>query len=120
MIPIGETGDYVVRDVAAWLWNRFIGDGLKHFGPLERAHVYALLASDRDLNYLVSPEDLSRVISSMELETEPALIALVNGLSTHSLPLDSIDTDEKRYANERIGGGHQLHCGNTLHLCPGG
>jgi len=39
----------------------------------------------------------------MELETEPALIALVNSLSVQSLPLDSIDTDEKRYANERIG-----------------
>ena len=103
IVPIGETGEYVVRDVAEWLWNRFIGDGLKHFGPLERAHVYALLASNRDLIYLVSPEDLSRVITAMELETEPALIALVNSLSTQSLPLDSIDTDEKRYANERIG-----------------
>jgi hypothetical protein len=104
IVPIGESGEYVVRDVAEWLWNRFIGDGLKHFGPLERAHVYAVLASNRDLNYLASPEDLSRVITSMELETEPALIALVNSLSTHSLPLDSLDTDEKRYANERIGG----------------
>jgi hypothetical protein len=103
IVPMGATGEYVVRDVAEWLWNRFIGDGLKHFGPLERAHVYALLASTRDLNYLVSPEDLSRVITAIELETESALIALVNSLSTQTLPLDSIDTDEKRYANERIG-----------------
>ena len=103
IVPIGETGDYVVRDVAEWLWNRFIGDGLKHFGTLERAHVYALLASNSDLIYLVSPEDLSREISTMELETEPALIALVNSLSTQLLPLNSIDTDDKHYANERIG-----------------
>jgi len=103
IVPIGESGEYVVRDVAEWLWNRFIGDGLKHFGPLERAHVYAVLASDKDLIDLVSPEDLSRVITSMELETEPALITLVNSLSAQSLPLDSIDTDEKHYANGRIG-----------------
>jgi len=103
IVPIGETGDYIVKDVAEWLWNRFIGDGLKNFGALERAHVYALLASSRDLVYLASPEDLSRVITSLELETEPTLIALVNSLSTQLLPLDSIATDEKRYANERIG-----------------
>jgi hypothetical protein len=103
VVPVGQGGEYVVRNVAEWLWNRFIGDGLKHFGPLERAHVYALLASNRDLIYLASPEDLSRVITSSELETEPALIALVDNLSNQSLFLASSDSDERHYANERIG-----------------
>ena len=41
-----------------WLWQRFIGDGLKHFGTLERAHVYALLASNqhRDLHWYLRRE----------------------------------------------------------------
>jgi len=103
IVPIDETGEYVVRDVAEWLWNRLIGDGLKHFGPLERAHVYALLASDKDLIYLVSPENLSGVITPIELDTEPALIALVNSLSNQTMALDSIDADVKQYSNERIG-----------------
>jgi hypothetical protein len=103
IVPINDDGKYIVKDVAEWLWNRFIADGLKHFGPLERAQVYALLASNRDLVYLVSPEDLSMVITSMKLETEPALITLVESLSDQSLPLDSLDADQKRYANERVG-----------------
>jgi len=103
VVPVGQTGNYMVKDVAEWLWNRFIGDGLKHFGPLERAHVYALLASKRDLIYLVDPENLDRVITALELETEPALIAMVENLSSRTLALDSNDTDERREANERIG-----------------
>jgi hypothetical protein len=39
----------------------------------------------------------------MELETEPALIALVDSLAGQILALDSIDTDDRRDANERIG-----------------
>lgn len=103
VVPSSESGDYVVRDVAEWLWQRFIADGLKHFGPLERAHAYALLASDRDLVYLVSPEDVDRIITSREVETEPALIALVDNLATQTLALNSADSDERLRANERIG-----------------
>jgi hypothetical protein len=103
IVPADASGKYVVQDVAEWLWNRFIGDGLKHFGPLERAHLYALLASHRDLVYLISPENLERVFTSTELETEPALIALVDNLSNQTLALNSIDADERRRADERIG-----------------
>ena len=33
------------QNVARYLWQRFIADGLKHFGPLEEAHLYAILGA---------------------------------------------------------------------------
>ena len=80
-----------------------MGDGLKNFGSLERAHVYAFLAKDQDLVSQVSPEDPGRVITSMDLETEPALMDLVENLASQTLALDSADPDARRRANESIG-----------------
>jgi len=34
-----------------WLWQRFIADGLKQFGPLERIQVYSMLNSGLDATY---------------------------------------------------------------------
>jgi hypothetical protein len=101
--PQDEGGQYRVRQLAEWLWNRFIGDGLKHFGVLERAHVYALLATSRDLVELASPDDLERIVTSYDLETDPALIALVDDISGYSLALGSPDTDIRHAANQQVG-----------------
>lgn len=55
--PASNAG-YTTEQLGEWLWQRFIGDGLKHFGTLERAHVYALLASNqhRDLHWYLRRE----------------------------------------------------------------
>lgn len=103
IVPTDPNGGYYVKQVAEWLWDRFIGDGLKNMGTLERAHIYALLGSGRDLSYLADPGDASRNISSTELETEPDLIALVNGLSTATLDLGSSDEKMRERANRRVG-----------------
>jgi len=39
-----------IKEIAEYLWNKMIGDNLKHFGILERAEVYSLLLYGKDLN----------------------------------------------------------------------
>lgn len=77
VVPSDAKGRYVVQDVAQWLWNRLIGDGLKNFGPLEKAHLYALLATGQDLGYLLDPLDAGRVIEATDLTSDTVLIELV-------------------------------------------
>ncbi len=36
VIPTAEDGTYRVKAVSEWLWQRFIADNLRNFGPLER------------------------------------------------------------------------------------
>lgn len=45
-LPEGDT--YTVEALSEWLWQRFVADDLHNFGPLERVHVYAFLASGLD------------------------------------------------------------------------
>ncbi|MCB1158431.1 MAG: hypothetical protein H7A25_12505 [Leptospiraceae bacterium] len=47
-----KTENFPVSDVAEFLWIRFTGDAnLKHFGILEKAHIYALLATGTDFMF---------------------------------------------------------------------
>jgi hypothetical protein len=103
VIPKDSSGTYVVKNVAEWLWKRFIGDGLKNMGLLERAHLYALLAESRDIVYLADRNRLDRVITTADLASDPALVNLVQSLSVRTLPLDSADSTERRAANARVG-----------------
>jgi hypothetical protein len=103
LIPKNSSGDYVAKDVAEWLWKRFIGDSLKNMGPLERAHVYALLAEGRDIVYLADPNRLDRIITTEDLVSDPALTSLVQSFSMRTMTLDSLDSTERRIANERVG-----------------
>jgi hypothetical protein len=103
VIPKSSSGTYVVKDVAEWLWKRFIGDGLKNMGLLERAHIYALLAEDRDLVYLADPNRLDRVITTADLVSDPALANLVQSLSARTLLLGSVTDTERQAANTRVG-----------------
>lgn len=64
MIPPNASGDYTVKDVTEWLWNRFIGDSLRNLGDLERAHIYALLVSGTDLPYYLSDDHEDASINS--------------------------------------------------------
>jgi hypothetical protein len=102
VVPLSSNGAYVVKDVAEWLWNRFIGDGLKHFGPLERAHVYALLATELDLAYLADAQNPERVITTAAVQTTP-LAGLVSDLGNSDLPLNATDIGQRRAANSRVG-----------------
>jgi hypothetical protein len=89
--------------VAEWLWQRFIADGLKNFGTLERAYVYALLATDSDFNEQAAPDDEDHVFTSQELETSADLVALISNLGSRTMALDSSDAGNRKKAHERLG-----------------
>lgn len=57
VIPVNADHEYIVADVANYLWERFIGDGGKNFDIIARAQVYALLSTGRDFGYLVDPDN---------------------------------------------------------------
>lgn len=77
IIPTSAGGNYVVEDVAKWLWNHFLGDGLKNYGPLERAHLIPYLSArqSRDLAVLLAVRqgriDAQQSVSLNDLEYEP-------------------------------------------------
>jgi hypothetical protein len=103
LVPRGENGTFIVRDVANWLWQRFIADGLQNFGTLERAYAYALLATDSDFNELAAPGDTERVFTSEELETDDDLSGLMDSLAGQTIQLDSSDSATRQRAHERVG-----------------
>jgi hypothetical protein len=103
LVPRTGNGTYVVRDVAAWLWQRFIADGLKNFGALEQAYTYALLATDSDFNELAAPNDLDHVFTSEELANDDDLAALIESLAGETMQLDSADAEDRLEAHERLG-----------------
>lgn len=97
-----DDGNYPVQHVAEWLWQRFIADGLKNFGLLERSQVYALLASGMDYQLFIDEEQPYADISSDDLNAEPH-IEFLNDLSITRMQLNSEDENQVKRANERIG-----------------
>jgi hypothetical protein len=57
VIPVNADREYIVAEVADYLWRRFIGDDGKNFDTIARAQVYALLATGCDFGYLVDPDN---------------------------------------------------------------
>ena len=103
-LPKNADGSYRVKDTAEWLWNRFVADGLKNFGSLERAHVYALLASGSDFAYWINKNDPLKVYTKTEIETDRLLIDRIQDVEKARLDgLSSADAKEKQTANKRIG-----------------
>ncbi len=132
-IPTNTQDEYKITDVARWLWQHFIGDGWRNYGPLERAHLHSLLGSKRDLALLLAIRDVrlndsnpnNNGVTLQDLESDynsavdqqmiqypytrndvvntPYIVDLVNELGQRTLLLDSIDIDERETANERIG-----------------
>ena len=96
-------GNYVVKDVAEWLWQHFLADGLKNFGPLERAQVYSLLAEDRDLAYLSDPDDVDRIITTNDVLTDSSLVTLVNNLAGQRMDLGTAVADDRLKSNLKVG-----------------
>lgn len=99
--PRNEDGTFRVKEVAEWLWNRFIGDGLKNFAWHERAEVYALLASGYDFSRWYDEENPDRVFDTSEL------LSMKNfefkNLEISRLNLDSNDDSKRRLANYHVG-----------------
>lgn len=104
VVPKDADGSYRVKTVAEWLWQRWIADGGKNFGTLERAHVYALLVSGTDLAYWLDPKQPSRVYTKQELESDRFLQERISDAGKALLDdLVSQKVEEKRNANARIG-----------------
>jgi|WetSurMetagenome_2_1015567.scaffolds.fasta_scaffold02305_8 hypothetical protein len=103
VIPKNTQGNYVVKDVAEWLWQRFMADGLKSFGTLERFHLYALLAQGKDASYLIDLQKLNRIFTANEILTDSTLQAAFQNWSNSTMKLGGNDSAERRAANQNIG-----------------
>lgn len=102
LIPKGAANEYTAVQVAQWLWMRFIAD-LKNYGPLEKAHLYALLATGQDLSKNVYPTEPGRIVTLAELESDQNVIAIVDALGAQTLALDSEDANLRLTANGQVG-----------------
>ena len=100
LMPRGD--GYLVGTSAAWLWQRFVADGLKNFGPLERAHLYALLAYGRDLAAVLHPRTPDTAVTLAELNA-PAGKAWLAKIGALRLPLDFSDAAIRERTNDRMG-----------------
>ena len=101
-MPKDATAQYGVDHAAEWLWMRFITE-MDNYGPLERAHLYALLATGQDLSRQIYPAEPGRMVTLVELNNDAAVMAAVDALGEQSLALDSADQNTRTVANERIG-----------------
>ena len=96
IMPKDANGVYSVKHVGAWLWNRFVADGGKNYGALERAYVSALLATGTDLKYVAAPAILP--------ESDPNLLALINTNEAALMQLNNTtNLAQRRDANIRVG-----------------
>jgi len=101
-IPADSNGEYLVEDVALWLWNRFIADGGKNYGVLERAHIVALL-NGKDLGLFIDEEKPLEVYSLADLTDNITLSQLIRDGATAKMNLESSDISDRRTANRRVG-----------------
>lgn len=100
VIPKDTNGHYVVKDVASWLWKRFINDNERNFGTLEKAHIYALL-NGKDLGYFLNPDDPEHIYTISELESFDNS-QKINDASVAFMNIDSSDRALKLEANHNI------------------
>jgi len=106
IIPADSAGKFRIKSVSEWLWNRFIADGLKNFGTLERAHVYALVGSGKDLAYFINQNSPMQIYTKEILDTDPTVKEIINDLAMSFVCMnlsDVCDTKNKETANFRIG-----------------
>lgn len=102
-IPKNVSGNYVVKEVAEWLWQRFMADGLKSFGTLERFHLYALLYKGKDAAYLIDSQKLNRIFNPNEIQTDTTLQTAFQEWSNGLMNLGGIDSTDRRMANQNVG-----------------
>lgn len=102
VVPANTAGKFVVSEVGRWLWERLVGDGLKNFGPLEQAYVFALLATGEDLGYMLDTSYPERVIDATDLISDPVK-GRVAELATSTISVNSKDPEKRKEAAFRIG-----------------
>ena len=107
-VPADENGEYTVKHVAEWLWNRFIADDLKNFDLIARSQIYALLATGYDLGRVMEDENLvddaNLVITRADLEDPNTPAAQL--MAQHAEALVEVDASNmglRDFANKRIG-----------------
>ncbi len=103
IIPKSVDGNYIVKDVAKWLWNYFIADSGKNLQTLEIAHIYTLLASGVDLSLFLDEENPLKVYKIDELQNDRLIVDKINDAGVARVDLNSNDIEIKREANERVG-----------------
>ncbi len=101
-IPSGLTYEYQVDKVGELLWQRLIGDNLKNYGVLERAHVNSLLAQGLDLMQVLKLQTETNSDIAQILLQEASKQQLQQ-LSATKLGLNSANVKHKKQANWRIG-----------------
>lgn len=101
IIPASANGEYVVGEVARWLWQRLTGDSGANYTMLERAHLAAILARRTDLATLIDPLRPDAVYRAADLARQP-LSALVAELENSRLPLTSSDANTRSKANNNV------------------
>ena len=102
VIPKNAAGVYRVADIAKWLWQRFVADGLKNYGPIERAYITGFLASGNDFGTIVDEFNPDVVFSAEQLNSEPYK-SYIEANEATIMKLDSSDQNTRRTANNRIG-----------------
>lgn len=107
--PTNGSGQYVVGEVAEWLWRRVVGDGGKNFDIIARSQVLALLARGHDFGYAVTVLDPSistdptAIYPSSDLMNDARLVAVMNTLAAQTMQLASPNiTTTRRTANYRV------------------
>lgn len=118
LIPASATDNYRVDRLAEWLWQHYLADGMKNYGALERAHLHAILARDRDLVFVVERErvrseggdaddlallDFDRVISFDEVGNGGTHQMLIDALGAERIALNSTNDNVRHEANSRVG-----------------
>ena len=101
VIPKMDDGTWRVKEMAEWLWQRFIADGLKNFGTLERAHTYALIVAGVDIAMFIDDTTPNAIYTTADIEIEHHEAFADMGIGV--VPLASSNADERLTANFRIG-----------------
>ena len=84
-------------NIAEWLWQRFVADNLKNFGPVERAHVYSFLNNGRDITYNWSVAGIGGIQQDSHLTADELTEGnLKEYFETQSQVCFYTDTEEER------------------------
>jgi len=102
LISSSQTQSYRVDEVAKWLWLRFISDGLKNYGLLERAHLVALL-NGKDLALFIDEDKPLETYTLDTLTNDTKIKMLVEDGAVATMDLESSDIIKRRKANRNIG-----------------
>jgi len=100
-IPANAQGEYRVEEVALWLWKRFVADGGKHYGALERAHLIALL-NGKDLALFLDKENPTALYTTAQITQNSGIKRLLNDGAVARMDLKSSDIRKRREADYRV------------------